>query len=1663
MDNRTNRLSSSLAGHAAALFLGTAIALLGSLLITLAFAATARAGPPTHPSLGPVLEGLNHACGVAVDSQGDLYASSAGESKLNVYDSEHDFLASIPDSNIPCGLAVDSEGRLYVSERGSGNVVRYTPDAYPLTAAPAYGSPQPIDVGGEAKGISVDPADDRLYVAEGDRVSVYSSEGKLGIDEEQRVSCFECDGGSYRLRFGGEETEPIASEGPAAEVEAKLQALASIGAGNVSVTNDGREHLVHFEGALARTDVELLGVEESELTGPPTRRLIREEKIKGWSGRVGEGVLTEATGVAAYTSPTGDRRLFVADARGLVADELSLFSGPSVVDLKLRREITGAATPHGSFEFVAAGAYLAIDPGNQEEGGSGCASVEEQACTAGHLLLYDAGHAALDEFEASGEYLDQMSGPALTDAEPSGIAIDRAGGAGDGTIYIGVGSGTGAKVLAFGPLPAPARPLLEEPLSHLLEGAEAIATDDRGDVYVAAGSFIHVYSPLGNELTSFEDPHPPLSDLALDSKGNVYVLEEENGREVHYYAPNPAAQYPPQPGTTYTRHEPAVAKSADFPSESQSLRSIAVDPGPGEGRDRLFVASIRTVRVYGPAKEGSGVENPDFGAGLLSGPNVSIAVEGASVRNDGQTTVYVAAAGSSTIKRLNGAGDEIVGRINGAGCPQGEIHLAPQVAVDQANGHLLEFQPRDEAAREYDSSGTCVAEFGHFTDLSVPPYGIAVDSSCSLHIDPETGEAEPLDETTTPTCAEYDPADGNTYVAFDDTAPGSHDVTAFGPISYGEPPKAETEPPSELGNGEARLNGALNPRGFEVEACTFEYLTEDEYEANLDAEEPPFDGATAVPCAESGSGIGVGGESVPVHATASLDTEAHNCVRLVAINKYGTSEGEALCFGPPHVEAQPAQPIGYTELTVRGKVDPAGLSTHYRCQYGNTPGEYDHVASPPPLAPSAGESEVECVLTDLAEGTAYHVRIVAENEAGVAAGADQEVVTLARRAAEPCPNAEYRTGLSAKLPDCRAYELVTPAETNGLSPRATDASDPTRGFDHWPTSPHGAGGEQSLTYITSGTLPGFEGNGAVDGYRAARGTGEHPLDGWQSSLFGPTYAQAQPGLGKIPPLVQGISSDQSYSIWRIDPVDSSAELNAGSYLHTPGGFETLGRGDLGEDLDAIGRYLSPNGAHVIFSSSEHLEPTAPPSGLVALYDRAAGAAHAEVISLDSKDSPFSADATFMGTNEAGTAVVFGVGGALYERRGGSTVEVAAAPATFAGISEDGRRVFYVASANGETAGALFVCDVGEGPCAGSGAHSPTQIAAAGIFANVSADGSHAFFSSEEALTGVEENENAEAAELGARNLYAWDGASTRFVARLAPSDFAQAAFGGISAMNMKAWTRAVGRPGPETGRAFAPTRSTPSGEVFAFQSHARLTAYANDGVGEIYLYDSSAPAGERLTCPSCDPSGASPGADALFQDIGGNTATVAHIVVPNLTEDGKALFFTSRDRLLPEDANSAADIYEWRARGARWGGAPEAVACDRAGGCLALISSGQGERDSYLYGMSADGRDVFFRTLEKLLGADVAGSASIYDAREGGGVPEAVEAAPCQGDACQGQGAEAPSLPVPLSASNGQKAPQPAAPCRKGRHRHKGHCVKKRHQSRHRHHRRTSHKGGARR
>src|SRR5262249_3793841 len=157
---------------------------------------------------------------------------------------------------------------------------------------------------------------------------------------------------------------------------------------------------VTFTGALGHKDVPPFEGDASGLTGGAPKVIVAEE-AKGWSGRIGEGVLSEASGVAPYTAEAEgsktDRYLAVADAAGLGADRLYLFGGQDIRSLSLHNELKGANTPDGSFGFGAAGAYLAVDSGAIVA--KKCTVVGEEACTAGRLFLYDAAHKVLDEFD----------------------------------------------------------------------------------------------------------------------------------------------------------------------------------------------------------------------------------------------------------------------------------------------------------------------------------------------------------------------------------------------------------------------------------------------------------------------------------------------------------------------------------------------------------------------------------------------------------------------------------------------------------------------------------------------------------------------------------------------------------------------------------------------------------------------------------------------------------------------------------------------------------------------------------------------------------------------------------------------------------------------------------------------------------------------------------------------------------------------------------------------------------------------------------------------------------------------------------------------------------------------------------------------------------------
>ena len=763
--------------------------------------------------------------------------------------------------------------------------------------------------------------------------------------------------------------------------------------------------------------------------------------------------------------------------------------------------------------------------------------------------------------------------------------------------------------------------------------------------------------------------------------------------------------------------------------------------------------------------------------------------------------------------------------------------------------------------------------------------------------------------------------------------------------------------------------------------------------------------------------------------------------------------------GPPVIAKQEVTGISTDEARLQAQIDPNGAVTRYWFEYvdeatymadledAGAGHGFDHATAVPQppgsLAANAGARTVTEAVFGLLPGTIYRFRAVAENcteqlEDGCMSkgeGSSGEEGTVGRFSTYPtnvlkeaCPNQAFRTGRSAVLPDCRAYELVTPPDPNGLSPFAFNI-----GFGispAWSAPLAGIGGETVLYATKGGSLPGLEGTGSLDsdGYRARRSP-----TGWRTEAAGLSGQQSQ---GPIP---GSPSPDGEYWSWATFSDDKGSLGPNGNFVRGPDGTVVpVGQGSLasGGDPHAIPRWITAAGTHRIFTSSVRLEQDSPPAGTTAVYDRTNSVT--KLVSLLPGDVTPTTDASYQGASADGSVVSFAVDGTLYVRIDDTaTFPVVNGTTTFAGLSEDGRWLTYLKDGN------IFSFDTATGTTTeiGSGGES-TPV-------NVSADGSHIYFVSPRRLLsgkGVS----------GKDNFYVWNRAdgSLHFIALLAHLDVTgtETSQGTLGALGL--WAQAVGPAQYQfLGRATDPSRTTPDGSVLVFESHAALTGQSLSAEPEVYRYDAD---DDSLLCISCDPtlSGAS-GDSGLLSVVeeGGVLNSLAEI--PNVAADGDQVFFESTRALVPNDVNGVNDVYEWHAE--------EPGTCDRPAGCLFLLSSGQGRFPSFLYGATPGGRDVFILTGDLLLDQDWDETPSLYDARVEGGFPEP-EPSSCTGESCRGRFEDPPTLTVPATAGAHGPKRRVKRHCRGGKRKvrvaGKVRCIAKSHH--HPHHRRgAKHVGGS--
>ncbi len=663
---------------------------------------------------------------------------------------------------------------------------------------------------------------------------------------------------------------------------------------------------------------------------------------------------------------------------------------------------------------------------------------------------------------------------------------------------------------------------------------------------------------------------------------------------------------------------------------------------------------------------------------------------------------------------------------------------------------------------------------------------------------------------------------------------------------------------------------------------------------------------------------------------------------------------------------------------------------------------------------------------------------------------------------EPCPNATFRSGPSAHLPDCRAYEQVSPAE-----------KDSENAYGEGQLSQATLAGE-SVAYTSKNVFADSLGAEVETAYVSARSA-----TGWQTTAFTPAVRRNQPVVGDIVSYV--FSGDLSQAVVKVPSEALTPEAPEGVFnlfLRRPDGSYSLVTAAppsiaipsgcnscYTEDDIAAFKGASSDVSHIVFEANEGLltSPRVPAGQVENLYESnlnepAAQRVHPVGILPDGTLAAEGSQAGAGGGNSEGrepqdiahavssdgSRIVFtavadgGVPDAeqsglreLYDRLGGpggNTVEASAPapgaqpskcetpnsnceaePAHFWNASEDGSVVLFTSRAElttqsntGPTSAGddLYLYSVDTGTLTDL---TPDSTDANG--ANVqgvvgsSSDGRTVYF----VATGILAPTNAEGKKPGAgeENLYVSNEHGTTFIATLGEPD-------------SRDWTAE-----PEESQAYV----TPDGGHLAFTSIERLTGYDNTdqhtATADTEVFEYSTEDG-RLECASCNP-------DPLLRPVGksfigapdfGLTGQgVSPFHQPRaLSDDGSRLFFSSSDRLVPEAVSLHVMIYEYEA------------------GAAHLISSGESEDNDIFMDASANGNDVFLATSQQLAPSDHDGAIDVYDARVGGGfAPVPQPARPCQGEACLPPQSTPPSLSLPGSLTlngPGNLQPPPATASR---------------------------------
>jgi hypothetical protein len=1173
-------------------------------------------------------------------------------------------------------------------------------------------------------------------------------------------------------------------------------------------------------------------------------------------------------------------------------------------------------------------------------------------------------------------------------------------------------------------------------------------------------------NPIGSFGTASEPIAAGVDNSSEPSKGTVYVVGFGNDVEKFNEEGNPT--------------DFSGLGSATLGGFANPPTAVAVDPTDG---DILVVdegdGAVTKYAPSGKPEEFSDKVDAYVNANTLSGTGSGgFAPFGIAVDDEGN--IYVSNHATKEVDKFNSTGHFLLSFNGGVKYPftGGPYNSSPDALAVDSSGDVYAVANRLQEVVKFNSSGQPIPADGIPGDTAV----LASGGSQSVAVDPSNGETY-VANGNTGNVEVYNSTGGLTdTIAF--PGEGSYGMAVngekhrlyFANINDGNvriSPAIPGTPLADVGTGDATnvtktsatLTGIVDPAGTgKITECYFDVNGK----PNIPCEQPtPYSSSTGVTGSLSGLEPGTNYE---YHLVAKSEEGGTN---------QGQADSVTTIAEPPALSGLTVTNVRSDIATLHGHIDANRASTTYHFEYVSDEQFQANGFAEATLLPIP-DGEVGAGVIDVAEsqqtgvlsaGTTYHFRLVATNSGGTSIVERVFITYSTGLAKDSCPNAHVRqqTG-AAQLPDCRAYELVSAANTGGYAVESSLVAGQSP-FGGYPNASGSSNTSRLLYGIHYGGISGIGDptNKGVDPYAATRG--EH---GWSSEYVGIPASGTPSKVPFASSLLEANSTLESFAFGGEDICSPCfADGSSGIPLHLSSGDLVQGMAGSIPQTSAtpdgyIARHFSADGTHFIFGSTSQFEPEGNSNGDVSIYDRnlktgethvvsnnpeghalsclqGAGQCHSPsdtngIAELDvSKEGSRIVIAQKVGADAEGNAYWH-----LYMDVGDSpnTIDLthgATDGVLFDGMTEDGSKVFFTTkdrllAADTDSSADIYEAEVDSkgnvtlhlisnanadscNPIANEerphwntvGAASNCDAVAIGGGGGIATTDGSIYFLSPELLDGPSKG------TANQPNLYlARPGSAPRYITTLEANN--QTVINSVS--------------DPESFN-YSDFQVTPSGDFAVFPSALSLTPTAeNAGFEQVYRYDAL---GETLACVSCNPTGSIDTGDGFLSYLG-----------LGLTNDGR-VFFDSTQALAARDQDEKTDAYEWEARG---DGTPE---CTSSAGCVGLISTGNSRFDSELLGVSSDGTDAFFFTRDTLVPQDENGTlAKIYDARDLGGFSYIPPPVPCKAsDECHGPSSPTPPPPSfgTLTGSGGDYT-EPSGTrteCKKGYFRKHGRCVKKNH------------------